>query len=143
MIRTLIRKKRLALMQSQQELGLLRRQEERQKELIELQTARLKRERDHWYDGFGESKELVLHQFIFAKAHMNKLECQLEGMTVEQESLVESISRLEDHAKKSNKEIEKLEEIADTRLQEEKTQELQKEWAALDQWIINSRGSAS
>lgn len=143
MIRTLIRKKRLALMQSQQELGLLRRQEDRQKELIELQTARLKRERDHLYEGFGESRELVLHQFILAKAHMSKLENQLKGMTIEQESLVESISRLEDHTKKSSKEIDKLEEIAEARLQEEKAQELQKEWAALDQWIINSRSGAS
>lgn len=140
LIKTLIRKKRLALAESQQKLNYLRLRERRQKELVDLQNARIKQERQRWNSHLAEKSELSVQQLILARAYVGKIEQHLHEMNTEMGEQSKAILRLENHSKRANKEIEKLEDIAQERSQQQHLQMLQQEWLALDQWVINCKG---
>lgn len=140
LIKTLIRKKRLALAETQQKLSYLRLREHRQKELIDIQNTRIRQERQRWDSHLAETSELSIQQLILTRAYVEKIEQHLHEMTVDMKEQNKVIMRLEDDSKRSNKDIEKLEEIAQDRMQQQQLGILQHEWLSLDQWVINRRG---
>jgi hypothetical protein len=139
-IKTLIRKKNLTLAANQQRLSHLRQQARQQEELIDLQRTLLNKERERLNNSFADVNDLDIQRLIFTVAHMGKIENRLNAMTADIQTYYQSITELETSTKRSSMEIDKLEDIAQERLQVLRSEALQQEWLALDQWVINRRG---